>query len=250
MVAKDYAPVLEGTGDTDYARYMRTDELLSLQRQVGDLVHRDEMLFQTVHQTTELWLKYACFEVDEAIALVRCQRFGPAAALLDRAARAIGALTAQLDLLACLPPSAFQTVRTALGNGSGYESPGWRGAHVASRALAAAFDQLVVAQGIDLVELYRRDPDDPLYRLAEAMVEWDDRIATWRARHFKIATRIIGRGAVGTKGAPVQALIRLIDHHFFPALWDVRTRLSESGPMAGRCPVNLDNPLVAGHGPQ
>ncbi|MDE0346238.1 MAG: hypothetical protein OXI66_10745, partial [Boseongicola sp.] len=36
MMEMDYSqPVLNGTGDTDYARYMRTDELLALQR-LGD----------------------------------------------------------------------------------------------------------------------------------------------------------------------------------------------------------------------
>ena len=61
-MAKDYSvPVLDGAGDNDYARYMRTDALLSLQRRPDEVIHRDELLFQTVHQSTELWLKLACF---------------------------------------------------------------------------------------------------------------------------------------------------------------------------------------------
>ena len=46
-------------GASDYERYLRTDELLSLQKTPEERVHRDELLFQTVHQTSELWLKFA-----------------------------------------------------------------------------------------------------------------------------------------------------------------------------------------------
>src|SRR5581483_4804579 len=58
-------PVLEGSGATDYERYLRTDELLSLQKTAEERVHHDELLFQTVHQASELWLKLATTEVEE-----------------------------------------------------------------------------------------------------------------------------------------------------------------------------------------
>jgi tryptophan 2,3-dioxygenase len=49
---------------------MRTDELLSLQRRPEEVIHRDELLFQVVHQSTELWLKLACSEIAEATRLI------------------------------------------------------------------------------------------------------------------------------------------------------------------------------------
>jgi len=64
------APVLPGRGASDYERYLRTDELLSLQKSVDESVHRDELLFTTVHQTSELWLKLASNEVEEAARLL------------------------------------------------------------------------------------------------------------------------------------------------------------------------------------
>ncbi len=45
-----HKPVLEGKGATDYERYLRTDELLSLQTATEDLSHPDEFTFQVVHQ--------------------------------------------------------------------------------------------------------------------------------------------------------------------------------------------------------
>ncbi len=65
--------MLPGAGASDYERYLRTDELLALQKTAEEWVHRDELLFQTVHQTSELWLKLATTEVDEAAA---CSRAG------------------------------------------------------------------------------------------------------------------------------------------------------------------------------
>src|ERR671923_153058 len=59
-------PILPGKGGSDYERYLRTDELLSLQKTADEWVHRDELLFFTVHQSSELWLKHAWNEVEEA----------------------------------------------------------------------------------------------------------------------------------------------------------------------------------------
>ena len=70
MSDDDTGPVLPGPGASDYERYLRTDELLSLQKPPEDRVHRDELLFQTVHQSSELWLKLALQEVEEATRLI------------------------------------------------------------------------------------------------------------------------------------------------------------------------------------
>ena len=59
-------PVLAGQGASDYERYLRTDELLALQKTPDEQVDRDELLFQTVHQASELWLKLAWNEVEQA----------------------------------------------------------------------------------------------------------------------------------------------------------------------------------------
>jgi tryptophan 2,3-dioxygenase len=67
----DYGPILPGRGGSDYERYLRTDELLALQKGPAEWVHRDELLFQTVHQSSELWLKLACHEVEGATQLIQ-----------------------------------------------------------------------------------------------------------------------------------------------------------------------------------
>ncbi len=237
-MAADYSqPILEGPGKTDYARYMRTDELLSLQRHPDEMGHHDELLFQTVHQSTELWLKHACFEVHRSVHEIEHRRVEQAIAYLSRAITGVRLITGQLEMLTHMTPSDFQEVRVQLGNGSGFESPGWNGISRVSGQLGSAFEALCTEHDIDLLTLYREGGHTPTYRLAEALIEWDERIALWRIRHFRIAIRTIGIQAVGTKGTPVDQLFRLITRKFYPALWQVRSDLTLTGPLGGLEPA-------------
>src|SRR3712207_834610 len=77
-------PILPGPGASDYERYLRTDALLALQPESGDWVHRDELLFTTVHQSSELWLKLATTEVGEATRLIDSGDLPAALRLLRR----------------------------------------------------------------------------------------------------------------------------------------------------------------------
>jgi tryptophan 2,3-dioxygenase len=79
-------PILSGPGASDYERYLRTDELLALQPDPASAAHRDELLFTTVHQSSELWLKLAWNEVEEATRLLGEGQLGAAIRLLRRAA--------------------------------------------------------------------------------------------------------------------------------------------------------------------
>lgn len=230
---KDYSQqVLAGEGGDDYARYMRTDALLSLQRKPDEVVHRDELLFQVVHQSTELWLKLACAEVAEAAGCIGVDNLETAIRLLGRASLGVVLVTDQLEMMRHLSPWDFQTIRTVLGHGSGADSPGWRSAQRQSRHLGRAFRDLVERRGIDLADLYRSKVDSAEQRLAEAMIDWDERISLWRVQHYKMATRVIGHQVVGTQGTPVDVLAKLISYKFFPELWEVRTELTLTGPMA------------------
>ncbi|WP_246212997.1 tryptophan 2,3-dioxygenase family protein [Streptomyces abyssomicinicus] len=238
MAAKDYSvAVLDGEGTNDYARYMRTDTLLSLQRRPEDMIHRDEMLFQIVHQTTELWLKHSCYEAEEARRLIDAGSLDAATRLLGRASLGVLMCTEGLEMMRHLAPWDFQIIRTVLGHGSGFESPGWKAARQAGQDLEKAFRRLVEARGTDLAKVYRNGQDTAEYRLAEALIDWDERISLWRVQHYKMTCRILGDSAVGTKGAPVDFLAKLISHKFFPQLWELRTELTLSGPLGDAEPA-------------
>src|SRR3954447_14359496 len=183
---KHHKPILPGTAPSDYERYLRTDELLSLQKTPDEVVHRDEHLFQTVHQASELWLKLACLEIEQAGALVDGDGVSPAVRLLRRANHCMELITAQLHMLDHMNPVDYALVRTALGHGAGFDSPGFRRVHRLSPALGEAFDALLRRRGVTLYDLYRSGYAlEDLYRLAEALLTWDERVILWRFHHLK-----------------------------------------------------------------
>jgi tryptophan 2,3-dioxygenase len=220
-------PVLPGSGASDYERYLRTDELLALQKGPGEWAHRDELLFQSVHQTSEIWLKLATCEVEEAARLVRAGDLGGAIRLVRRANDAIQLVTASLDMLTHLDPWEYHEVRRVLGHGSGFDSPGFRAVKRVTPELVEAFHAAREAAGLSLVEVYTRGREhETLHTLAELVIEWDERVSVWRARHFKVVQRVIGGGVVGTQGTPVEVMGKLIHHSYVPELWDVRNQLT------------------------
>ena len=220
-------PVLPGDAPSDYERYLRTEELLALQKEPEERSHPDELLFQTVHQSSELWLKLATSEVERATAYVRESDVAAALRLLRRAALCMQYVTAQLDMLEQMSPWEYQTIRRVLGHGSGFDSPGFRGIRRVSPALGDAFEAPLAAAGLSLDDLYVHGREhEELYQLAEALIEWDERVATWRIRHYKVVSRIIGDKVIGTQGTPVEVLGRLIHKSLYPDLWEVRNRLT------------------------
>jgi tryptophan 2,3-dioxygenase len=221
-------PVLGGEGASEYERYLRTDALLALQTAPEAWVHRDELLFQTVHQSSELWLKLATSELEEATRLVQRAELGPALRLLRRSVLCLRYITDQLEMLEQMSPWEYHEVRKMLGHGSGFDSPGFRRVHALTPRLASAFRAALATAGLDLVELYRHGRDhEQLFTLAELLIEWDERVAVWRYRHYKVISRIIGAEVVGTQGTPVEVLGRLIHQTYVPELWKLRTTLTE-----------------------
>jgi tryptophan 2,3-dioxygenase len=212
-----------GAAASEYASYMRTDDLLALQRRDDEVLHRDERLFQCVHQSTELWLKQACFEMTHAVQLIDAGRLSAAAQILGRASACIDTITRQLDILARMSSFDFGVLRPSLGQGSGLESPGWRGLRALAPRLLAALSAQREAQRLTPSDLFRAGPDLPLYVLAEALLDLDAKVSVWRLAHLAIAVRTIGDGGIGTKGMPVQTLAQLLSHRLFTELWEARS---------------------------
>jgi tryptophan 2,3-dioxygenase len=229
VAVEDFSqPVLAGEGESDYERYLRTDELLALQKRPEEQAHRDELLFQTVHQASELWLKLAWTEAEEATRLVERGELQAAERLLRRAHLCLDYVIAQLEMLEQMSPWEYQDVRKQLGHGSGFDSPGFREIRRVTPQLGQAFGARLREAGLNVVELYVRGRQhEDLYQLAELLLGWDERITMWRMRHYLVVARIIGDSVVGTQGTPVELLGGLIKQRFYPELWQARNRLTE-----------------------
>ena len=226
--AEDFSqPILAGEGASDYERYLRTDELLALQKSSEQQVHRDELLFQTVHQASELWLQLAWTEAEQATRLIETGELGAAERLLRRSLGCLDYVIAQLEMLEALSPWEYQAIRKVLGHGSGFDSPGFRQIRRVTPPLGQAFSARLREKGLSVVELYRRGrEEEDLYQLAELLIGWDERITLWRMRHYLVVARVIGDSVVGTQGTPVELLGGLIKQRFYPELWQARNRLT------------------------
>jgi tryptophan 2,3-dioxygenase len=221
-------PVLPGAAGSDYERYLRTDDLLALQKTADEWFHRDELLFQSVHQTSEIWLKLAWNEIEEAARLVGEDDIPAALRLLRRANDCFKLVTLALDMLEHMSPWEYTEVRKVLGHGSGFDSPGFKELRRVAKLLGEQLHAARGRAGLSLVEVYTegREHED-LYNLAEQCIELDERVTVWRVRHFKVVQRTIGGDVIGTQGTPVEVMGRLIHHSFFPELWDVRNELTQ-----------------------
>ena len=226
--AEDYSqPILAGGAASDYERYLNTEELLALQKGEDEWVHRDELLFQVTHQSSELWLKLCWNDAGEAVRLIEQGDLQGALRLLGRAALCLRFVVAQLDMLERMSPWEYQEIRKVLGHGSGFDSPGWRELRHVFPRLSQAFHTTRRAAGLSIADVYVRGREhEGLYQLAEALIELDERAQHWRMRHYQVVARVIGDKVVGTQGTPVELLGRLISTTAFPELWEVRNELT------------------------
>jgi tryptophan 2,3-dioxygenase len=229
VTVEDFSqPILSGEGASDYERYLRTDELLSLQKKPEQQVDRDELLFQTVHQASELWLQLAWREAEQATRLIEQGELAAAERLLRRSLLCLDYVIAQLEMLEQMSPWEYQAIRKVLGHGSGFDSPGFREIRRVTPPLGQAFQAKLRAAGLNVVELYLQGREqEQLYQLAELLLGWDERISLWRMRHYLVVARVIGDSVVGTQGTPVELLGGLIKQRFYPELWQARNRLTE-----------------------
>ena len=212
--------------ETMYERYLRTDELLSLQRPENERLHPDELTFQIVHQTFELWWKMTVQQLRLATEQLGSGGYGEAARALRRAVSAQGVIMQAMRQLEFVSPADFLVIRTGLGDGSGADSPGFRAILRAAPDLWDAFEGALARETTTLVALYADPQMHPsLYDCAEQLTDFDETFHVFRAAHLKLAQRNLGLQATGTGGTPMEILARTLGDLLFPALWEARDAL-------------------------
>jgi tryptophan 2,3-dioxygenase len=220
-------PILPGTAPTDYERYLRTEELLALQKEEKERLHPDELTFQVTHQASELLMKAAAWELERARQALAAADYQNCARLMRRADLELQYPIDMLHLLETITPFEYHVIRAGLGHGSGLDSPGFLALlHIGPRIGDAFFDQLA-GHRLSVEELYRRHAEFfLLHEVAELMLDFDEKMQLFRYHHLKLAQRIIGGGQIGTMGTPVEILKQRQEHVFYKALWDVRNQIT------------------------
>jgi tryptophan 2,3-dioxygenase len=109
-----------------YGRYLRIDELLSLQQPRSAGPEHDEMLFIIIHQVYELWFKELLHEFDHVMRLLESDESHRAQHTLKRILTILKVMVAQLDILETMTPLEFLTFRERLDAASGFQSDQFR----------------------------------------------------------------------------------------------------------------------------
>ncbi len=109
-----------------YARYLKVDELLELQRPLSDGPEHDEMLFIIIHQVYELWFKEILHEVMQLETTLEAGDTPRSLATFKRILTILKTLVAQVDVLETMTPVAFNSFRSRLESASGFQSAQFR----------------------------------------------------------------------------------------------------------------------------
>jgi tryptophan 2,3-dioxygenase len=215
-------------GSTDYERYMRTEELLKLQKPEADRVHHDELMFQVVHQSFELWCKLVLFELKSVSGLLDQDRVVEALPLLQRCSDAVRLNTEAMHVLETMTPWDFHVIRAALGQGSGSESPGFRTILKEAPMVWPHVEKLLGRRQVDLLTAYTNPTKHPdVVRLLEALTDFDMFFHIWRQNHLAMVKRVIGRDVKSLKGYAVHQLEQDVQMQLWPALWKVRNIITD-----------------------
>lgn len=243
---------MPGEREPLYGELLRLRTLLSLQRD-SPAVH-DEHFFFAVHQVHELLFKIILYELDAAVAAVSADDVPKAVYCLRRVRAVEDVLVPLVGSVGTISPGGFAAIRGELASSSGLQSAQFREIEFVSglkdpgyldrvrlmpperdrlrRRLAEpslwdAFRGLRRRRGDpDLSELYRAvAPGHDLVVLAEAMLDHDEGLDLWRARHVPMVERVIG-GRPGTGGsAGVSYLRGTVGRRCYPELWELRGKL-------------------------
>ena len=107
-----------------YGSYLRLPELLDLQSaRTGT---HDELLFITIHQASELWIKLMLHELDEARRRIAADDLAPALKMMSRVSRIQAQLIQSWEVLATMTPADYAQMRGGLGGSSGFQSDQYR----------------------------------------------------------------------------------------------------------------------------
>lgn len=211
---------------SEYEMYLRTAELLSLQKPPEEMSHHDELQFQVVHQTFELWWKEAAHDLSAVRRYIQRGDYFEAARLLRRVVQIKQLLLQVLAMLETMTPWDFLTIRSGLGHGSGIDSPGFRKLLRLSPTLWDDFTQALAREGLSLTDLYIQRAQYPgLFEVAEGLLNYDAAFQLFRVHHFQLVGRMLGPDAIGTGGTTMSALERTLKDQFYPDLWEARKTL-------------------------
>lgn len=213
---------------TPYAEYLHVRELYDLQTDTNDPVgirHPEELLFRTVHQSCELWLRLGSVEVGRGNAALASGAYALAQRLYTRGIACVDRVIDASAMLESMPVADYHTFRVYLVGASGLQSPGY--VYLRDQVVAAA---AVIDAAYDTDALYTvftTETDMAARAALTAVMDLDAALDRFRARHMDIAIRFLGAGTPGTGGTDgIPFLRRHLGERNVPRLWELSGRIA------------------------
>ncbi|MEI5908311.1 tryptophan 2,3-dioxygenase family protein [Bacillus spongiae] len=213
---------------TDYEKYIKTEELLMLQKTSDERSCDDELTFQMIHQISELHFKLILQSIHMAKEHMINEEIIEASSQLRRIHLHLKHLPHTFDIIKEISPKNYHSIRLALGKGSGQDSPGFNKILTLGPTLWAPFEDILQKHTLTVFDLHKYpDKHYPLYELMKNLHEFDERFQSYRYEHIQLVRRMIGLHTNSLKGVPAQALERGAKKEFFPELWRVISELTD-----------------------
>jgi len=107
-----------------YRSYLRLPELLDCQTPLSDA--HDELLFISIHQASEIWMKLSLHELRAARRDIAGDNLAPALKMMARVSRIQAQMIQSWEVLATMTPADYSKMRASLGSSSGFQSDQYR----------------------------------------------------------------------------------------------------------------------------
>lgn len=194
-----------------YGQYLNLDKLLKAQHPLS--YQHDEMLFITIHQVSELWMKLCLHELNATLACVRRDDLGPTFKMLARVSTIQQQLLQSWDVLATITPSDYSAFRNSLGKSSGFQSWQYR-----------MLEFLIGNKNAELIKVFRADPEiyEQMERALRAPSLYDEVLRLLSRRGFDLPAHAIDRDFTQPYAASKQvAAAWLSVYHNSEKEWDL-----------------------------
>lgn len=168
----------------NYHHYLKVGELLSLQEELSNPKHPDELLFIIIHQSHELWFKLIIHELKRLKVYISKSFLYEAFQSIDRILAIFKSLIKQIDVLHTLTPDEFLGYRDLLSPASGFQSYQYK-----------IIEFLCGLKDKGYIEIHRERQDiySILKEYLEATSVWDQVILLLQTNKFSISDQMMQR---------------------------------------------------------
>jgi tryptophan 2,3-dioxygenase len=165
-----------------YRSYLQLPTLLSCQIPLSDA--HDELLFISIHQASEIWMKLCLHELRAAREHIAADDLAPAFKMMSRVARIQALLIQSWEILATMTPADYTKMRGKLGTSSGFQSDQYR-----------QLEFLLGNKKAEMVAVHQGEPDiqADLQAALEAPSIYDETLRLLARRGLDIPVDLLNR---------------------------------------------------------